>query len=235
MFSTGKYLIIIDAVATDKKLDEYFAKFHFNIVQYSDPEQLKAGQQQPEAILINASLVQKDLSIIKSLYQHHPVPLLVVSDVENEELCVSVLEAGADDFLTKPVHPRELHARIGAISRRVQRSIKEGEQGKEVLKFASLRLLPSSRQVLCSDDRELQLTAGEYDLLLAFVRQPQQILSREFLLQVSGHMELGCMDRRIDVQISRLRQKIEARDGKSALIKTIRNSGYLFTVDVVTE
>ena len=141
---------------------------------------------------------------------------------------------GADDFVIKPLYPRELHARIGAISRRVTRAQQKNSVGKEVLMFTNWRLYPASRQIFGENNQELQLSAGEYDLLFAFVHQPQRVLDREFLLQVTKNSDLNPFDRRIDVQISRLRQKIELDKKKPALIKTIRNGGYIFTPRVVS-
>ena len=91
---------------------------------------------------------------------------------------------------------------------------------------------PASRQVFDEQNQELQLSVGEYDLLYTFVQQPQRVLDREFLLQVTKNSDLNPFDRRIDVQISRLRQKIEVDTKQPDLIKTIRNGGYMFTAPV---
>ncbi|MBA2653362.1 MAG: response regulator transcription factor [Tatlockia sp.] len=227
-----KYLLIIDDSPWDKQLADYFAKFDYEIVQFHSLAELSQETEQPEALLINWSLFKADSSVINSLYHRYSVPLIVISDTHDEDICVQMLEAGADDFIRKPLYPRELHARISAISRRVQRA-SESEQEKEVVLFADWRLFPASRQIFNkSTCQELQLSAGEYDLLLAFIRQPQRVLGREFLLQITKNSDLNPFDRRIDVQISRLRQKIETDAKKPALIKTIRNGGYLFTPQV---
>jgi two-component system, OmpR family, response regulator len=232
MVSHRNYLLIIDDAAKDTQLEDYFAKFDYQIIQQASLSQFQIDVQ-PVALLINSSLMQIESGVINSLYHRFPVPLIVISDNEDEEMCVRVLEAGADDFLVKPIHPRELHARIGAISRRVRRSLKEAEQEKDVFAFANWRLYPGSRQLFDENEQELPLSAGEYDLLLAFVRQPQRVLGREFLLQITKSSDLNPFDRRIDVQISRLRQKIETDAKRPALIKTIRNGGYLFTSSVL--
>ncbi|KTD27106.1 MULTISPECIES: response regulator transcription factor [Legionella] len=234
MLSRQKYLLLIDHSPWDNPLAEYFAKFDYKIVQLQSLSELNEEIHQPAALLVNWALFKGDTSIIDELYHRYPVPLIVISNEIDEEACVKMLEAGADDFLIKPLHPRELHARISAITRRVQRSTKEVDQEKEVLRFADWRLYPASRQIFSKTNQELQLSAGEYDLLLAFIRQPQRVLGREFLLQVTKNSDLNPFDRRIDVQISRLRQKIETDSKKPALIKTIRNGGYLFTARVIT-
>ncbi|ARG98395.1 response regulator transcription factor [Legionella micdadei] len=234
MLSHQKYLLLIDHSPWDNQLAEYFAKFDYKIIQLQSLSELEKETEQPAAVLINWILCKGEISIIDELYHRYPAPLIVISDHSDEETCVKMLEAGADDFLIKPLHPRELHARISAITRRVQRSTQETDQEKEVLLFADWRLYPASRQVFSNANQELQLSAGEYDLLLAFIRQPQRVLGREFLLQVTKNSDLNPFDRRIDVQISRLRQKIETDAKKPALIKTIRNGGYLFTARVIS-
>lgn len=229
-----KYLLIIDDADLDRSIAEYFAKFDYEIVQLRNLADLGNETEQPAAILINWSLFLADTTIIQNLYHKYPVPIIVISDTKDEDICVQMLEAGADDFLIKPLYPRELHARISSISRRVQRST-EPEQDKEIFLFADWQLFPASRQIFNRNtNQELQLSAGEYDLLLSFIRQPQRILGREFLLHITKNSDLNPFDRRIDVQISRLRQKIETDAKKPALIKTIRNGGYLFTARVLS-
>ncbi|WP_419420088.1 winged helix-turn-helix domain-containing protein [Legionella sp. D16C41] len=234
MLSHRKYIIIIDDAPKDIQIDEYFDKYDYQILHYNTVPDLNTITEIPTAFLIHTKLLSEiKLSTINVFYQW-AVPIIVLNDDKDETLCVRMLEEGADDFLVKPILARELHARIGAISRRVQRSLKEQDQERDVLIFDNWRLYPASRQVFDSNQQELQLSAGEYDLLLAFVRQPQQILGREFLSQITKSNDLSPFDRRIDVQISRLRQKIETDTKKPALIKTIRNGGYLFTAQVFT-
>lgn len=232
--SQGDYLLFIDPTPVNEDLKDYFLKFNLDIIQQSmlHPVQIEKGM--PVAILIHWSLLKQDPSTIHHFYNNYPVPLLVINDTANEEICITMLEAGADDCITKPLYPRELHARITAISRRVLRTRQKVEHEKEVIMFTNWRLYPASRQVFGDNNQELILSAGEYDLLLTFVQQPQRILDREFLLQITKNSDLNPFDRRIDVQISRLRQKIEADAKKPALIKTIRNGGYMFTARVVT-
>jgi two-component system, OmpR family, response regulator len=232
MLSHRKFLLIIDDAPWDEQLAEYFAKFDYQVLQQPNLSQLDKETKLPTALLINWSLFQGDPTVVENLYHRYSVPLVIISDINDERTCVRMLEAGADDFLIKPLIPRELHARIGAITRRVQRVAEVSEQEKEVLLFANWRLYPASRQIFSDANQELLLSAGEYELLLAFVHQPQQVLGREFLLQITKNIYLNPFDRRIDVQISRLRQKIETDIKKPALIKTIRNGGYMLTAPV---
>lgn len=232
--SQRHYLLFIDNEPVNEELKDYFEKFNLDIIQQKKLFPIHVEKGLPTAILINWSLLRTEPEAIEQFYNMYPVPLIVINNKPDEESSVAMLEAGADDFMTKPIYPRELHARIGAISRRVIRAQQKVDNGKEVLMFANWRLYPASRQVFGENNEELQLSAGEYDLLLTFVQQPQRVLDREFLLQITKNTDLVPFDRRIDVQISRLRQKIEIDKKKPALIKTIRNGGYMFTARVVT-
>ncbi|MGL5741469.1 MAG: winged helix-turn-helix domain-containing protein [Legionella sp.] len=231
--SQPNYLLFIDNEPVSDDLNRYFAQFNINIIQH---QQLQLQQDRlgaPIAILIHWSILKNQPQTIHQFYKDYPVPLLVINDNPDEEICIKVLDAGADDFIVKPLYPRALHARITAIGRRVTRAQQHTEPEKEVLIFSNWRLYPASRQVFSESNEELSLSAGEYDLLLTFVQQPQRILDRELLLQITKNSDLNFFDRRIDVQISRLRQKIEIDAKKPALIKTIRNGGYMFTAQVV--
>lgn len=229
----SNYLLIIDTAPISEGLKEYFAKFNIDIVHLDKLESIHTIEGLPAAILIDWSILAQAKHKLQEFYQSYPVPLLIMHDRVDEKVCVEVLEQGADDFIIKPLYPRELHARISAINRRVNREQETTSSSKEVYQFANWRLYPASRQVFGENDEELNLSAGEYDLLYIFVQQPNKVLDREFLLQITKNSDLNPYDRRIDVQISRLRHKIEIDGKKPGLIKTIRNGGYMFTTDVV--
>ncbi len=234
LMSQHHYLLIIDTTPVSNDLKDYFAKFNLEIVQQEMLHPIHVEKGMPTAILIHWSILKNEPETINQFYNNFPVPLIIIFDTPDEESSIAMLEAGADDFMTKPLYPRELHARIGAIARRVVRAQQKVAHGKDVLMFTNWRLYPASRQVFGENNQELALSAGEYDLLFTFVQQPQRVLDREFLLQITKNSDLTPFDRRIDVQISRLRQKIEIDAKKPALIKTIRNGGYMFTPRVVT-
>ncbi|STY28072.1 response regulator [Legionella wadsworthii] len=231
----SSYFIFIDNDPISEDLKNYFAQFNINIIQQKQLTPIQKGLGKPDAILIDWSIIKNDLQVIHQFYTDYPVPLLIMHKSPDEEACIKVLEAGADDFIIKPLLPRELHARVSAISRRVIRAQQQSEHEKDIFVFANWRLYPASRQVFRENTHEeLLLSAGEYDLLLTFVQQPQRVLDRELLLHITKNSDLNPFDRRIDVQISRLRQKIEIDAKKPVLIKTIRNGGYMFTAQVMT-
>lgn len=233
LFEQKKYLLLIDRNPYHGKIVDYFAKFDYQVYHQVNLRLSFNQDVEPAAILVNWSYVKRNMRALNKLYHRYTSPLIVISDKIDENRCVRTLEAGADDFVVKSVHPRELHARINAISRRVQWSTQVTAQEREVLMFADWRLYPSSRRVFNKNNKELTLSPGEYALLLALANHPQRVLGRDFLLQLTKHCNLKNTDRRIDVQVSRLRQKIEVDAKKPTLIKTVRNVGYLFTARVL--
>lgn len=160
-----------------------------------------------------------------------PVVLLTALSAETDR--VVGLELGADDYICKPFNPRELLARIRAVLRRT------GEQpaGDERARAASYEFegwrLDAIRRTLRNPEGVLvELTAGEFDLLLAFSEHPQHVLTRDQLLDMTRGREANIYDRSIDVQISRLRRKIEADPQTPVFIKTVRSGGYVFCARV---
>jgi two-component system OmpR family response regulator len=143
------------------------------------------------------------------------------------------LELGADDYLPKPFNPRELLARIKAVLRRTggERRASEPKSGG-ILRFAGWRLDPRGRRLMAADGHEVELTAGEFDLLTVFAERPGRVLSREQLLDLTRGREAAAFDRSIDSQVSRLRRKLEPDAARPTLIKTVRASGYVFTSTV---
>src|SRR5438552_453796 len=141
------------------------------------------------------------------------------------------LEMGADDYLPKPFHLRELLARVKSVLRRVQS--RTGEPGAQATRsharFAGWNLDLASRELLSPSGEEVRLTTGEFDLLTAFVVNANQVLSRDRLLDLTRNREAGPFDRTIDVQVGRLRRKLEDDPQRPTMIKTVRGTGYIFT------
>jgi len=140
------------------------------------------------------------------------------------------LEIGADDYLPKPFDVRELEARVKAVLRRSSAEIttSDGDLGSTFV-FAGWKLDAGQRQLLSPDGVVVELTSGEFDLLLVFVERPERVLSRDQLMDLARGRDATAFDRSIDVQVSRLRRKIEYDAKVPELIKTVRNEGYLFT------
>lgn len=233
--SWRNYLLFIDDRPIEKEYDLYFAQFNIGIKVQNKLPSVNGSDRLPLALLIHWRILENETHFLFPLYQSYPVPIIVINDKPNDAACVLVLESGADDYISGPITPKALHARITAIARRITREGVENKPEPNAFQFANWRMYPASRQIFDEQNRELQLSAGEYDLLYLFVQQPQRVLHREELLQVTKQSDHSPFDRRIDVQISRLRQKIERDAKKPTLIKTIRNGGYVFTAQVTSD
>ncbi len=156
----------------------------------------------------------------------------MLTAVAEEIDCILGLEMGADDYISKPFNPRALLARIKAVLRRVDGHSAQGVQDYPMYSFSGWCLDTSRRKLLAPDGVEILLSTGEYNLLHAFVKRPQQVLSRDLLLDITKNREAGPYDRSIDIQISRLRQKLEDDPKKPEIIKTVRGGGYVLTATV---
>jgi two-component system OmpR family response regulator len=173
------------------------------------------------------------LSLCRRLRAQSALPIILLTAISEETDRIIGLEMGADDYLTKPFGPRELLARIRAVLRRTgnQAPVHSAPQG-EVLTFAGWHLAPARRELINPGGALVSLTGGEFDLLLALARNPGQILSRDKLLDLTKGRSAAPFDRSVDIQLSRLRRKIEADAKDPQLIKTVRGGGYLFTPEV---
>jgi two-component system OmpR family response regulator len=178
---------------------------------------------------------ENGLEIVRSLRAESDLPIIVLTGKHLEEVDRVVgLELGADDYLTKPFSPRELLARIRAVLRRSAPQIRplEQEPKRARYRFAGWELNVHNRQLLSPGGAAVPLTKGEFALLTALVQSPQRVVSREHLLTASRVHDNEVFDRSIDVQILRLRRKIETNASAPRLIKTERGVGYIFSVPV---
>ena len=154
-----------------------------------------------------------------------PVIMLTARGAEADRIVG--LEIGADDYLAKPFSPRELLARINAVMRRALSSPVPRGAGR-LLKFEGWTLDTQRHELTNPADVVIDLSTGEYDLLLTFLEAPQRVLTRDQLMDAAKHRLATGFDRAIDVQVSRLRRKIDVGEDGQAMIKTIRGTGYMF-------
>jgi two-component system OmpR family response regulator len=147
------------------------------------------------------------------------------------------LELGADDYLTKPFDQRELLARVKAVLRRTAEMAAAPtlNETRPVLCFADWRLDVARRELRSVDNALILLSGAEFDLLLAFAEHPQRVLTRDQLLDFARGLTHEAYDRSIDVQVSRLRHKLEDDPKNPAVIRTVRNGGYIFTPAVTRQ
>uniref|UniRef100_UPI003566C408 winged helix-turn-helix domain-containing protein n=1 Tax=Puniceibacterium confluentis TaxID=1958944 RepID=UPI003566C408 len=165
--------------------------------------------------------------------QDELVPIIMLTAKGDDFDRVLGLEMGADDYLAKPFHSRELLARIRAVLRR-SHSVGErpADPARRFIRFEGWRLDTAKRELVSDDDVVVLLGGAEYELLLAFLTWPQVTLSREMLLDATRGRSAVISDRSIDIQVSRLRRKLGDDPRTPRIIKTVWGDGYLFTPDI---
>jgi DNA-binding response OmpR family regulator len=173
------------------------------------------------------------------------VPIIMVTGKEDVIDRVVGLEVGADDYITKPFHVREVLARIRSVLRRSENvtplqdtaDVSEDEQGHTSdsvhLSFDGMVAVPDEMRLIDRCGAECGLTSGDFKLLDVFLKRPKRVLSRDQLMDLTGGTEWNPMDRAIDNQIARLRKKIERDPANPKLIKTVRGVGYSFACEVL--
>jgi two-component system, OmpR family, response regulator len=188
-----------------------------------------------DLIVLDLKLAEEDgLQLVRELRMKSSVPIIIVTGHRRDEVDRIVgLELGADDYLTKPFSPRELLARVRAVLRRVEaaRAAPPVDNATRY-RFAGWELNLRLRRLTSPSGTAVTLTVGEFSLLTAFLRSPQQVLSRDQLLAATRVHDDEVFDRSVDVQILRLRRKLEANPSAPELIKTERGAGYVFTAPV---
>jgi two-component system OmpR family response regulator len=174
------------------------------------------------------------LELCRSLRSTSSVPVIMLTAKSEETDRIVGLEVGADDYVTKPFSPRELLARIKAVLRRTSSEPRASSRTifHRGYAFKGWLLDTLKRELTNPDGIVVDLSTGEYNMLLALVEQPQKVLSREQLLDAARNRVATGFDRSIDVQISRLRRKITTGDDDHAMIKTVRGVGYMFVPTV---
>jgi two-component system OmpR family response regulator len=194
----------------------------------------------PALVLLDLGLPGEDgFAIARQLREHWQCGLVIVTGRGDSVDKVVGLEVGADDYVTKPVDLRELLARIKAVLRRIVAapsglSAAAPPAGSSVKHFEGWELDIAARRLTAPQGHEVALTSGEFDLLHAFADAPGRVLSRDHLLERTRGRDGGPFDRTIDVQVGRLRRKLEADAEAPQFIKSIRGAGYLFAPKVET-
>jgi len=188
-----------------------------------------------DLVLLDLMLPGEDgLSICRRL-RGAPVatPVIMVTAKGDDIDRILGLELGADDYLAKPFNPRELTARIRAVLRRTREAHSTARpMPRETYRFGGWTLDAPGRRLVDPKGEDVELTGGEFDLLIAFVTHPQRVLNREQLLDWTRGRDATPFDRTIDVQLSRLRRKLGDDFRRPSIVRTIRGGGYLFALPV---
>jgi two-component system, OmpR family, response regulator len=194
------------------------------------------AEQAVDVIVLDLRLAGEDgMQHAKRLRETSDIPIIIVSGRKDEADRVMGLELGADDYITKPFSEREFLARVRAVLRRYKTSsevLPARDEKRRAYRFAGWELNLRTRRLTEPGGKRVELSNGEFNLLQAFCAAPQRVLSREQLLDLSRLHNAEVYDRSVDVQILRLRRKIEPDPSQPAYIKTERGCGYVFDTPV---
>jgi two-component system OmpR family response regulator len=233
--------IVDDEVDITLLLANYLQSHGYRVTQLHSGRALMAtmAADAPALVLLDLGLPGEDgFSIARQLREHWRCGLVIVTGRGDAIDKVVGLEVGADDYVTKPFDLRELLARVKAVLRRVA---PDGGAApatepavRDRFRFAHWTLDMGARRLTDDRGREAALTGGEFDLLCAFVQHPGRVLSRDFLLELTRGRDAAPFDRTIDVQVGRLRRKLEADADDPQIIKSVRGAGYILVAPVTT-
>ncbi len=230
-------LIVDDDREIRELLSRFLARHGLRASVAADGREMKKAlaERGIDLVVLDLMLPGEDgLSLCRGLRAASDIPVIMLTAMGEEVDRIIGLEMGADDYLAKPFSPRELLARIRAVLRRgagtgTRARASAGGEGPRLVRFAGWRLDLDSRELFSPEGILVALSGGEFALLAAFVSHPQRVLSRDQLLDLARGRDAQPFDRAIDVQVSRLRRKIEPDPGAPTLIKTVRGGGYLFS------
>jgi DNA-binding response OmpR family regulator len=231
-------LAIDDDPAIRQLIADYLGENELRVTTAATGEEMaRALAEQPvDVVVLDLRLKSEDgMELARRLRQDSTIPIIMVTGKRDEADRVMGLELGADDYITKPFSPRELLARVRAVLRRyriVQEVMPARDERRRAYRFAGWELNLRTRRLTSPTGERIELTNGEFSLLQAFCAAPQRVLSRDQLLELSRLNRAEVYDRSIDVQILRLRRKIEPDASHPAYIKTERGAGYIFDVAV---
>jgi len=237
MSVSGCVLIVDDDPSVRAMIAEYLTENGYEALQADSGDAMREAlaARVPDVVLLDVRLGREDgLTLARYLRERYDIGIIMVTAAGDVVDRVVGLEVGADDYIAKPFDPRELRARLRSVMRRVQapaatRSDEaSGARGAQHVAVGSCVLDLASHRLLGPDRAEIALTSMEFDLLKVFVEHPNQVLSRDQLLNFTRNRDWQPFDRSIDIRIARLRRKIETDPDRPALIKTVRNAGYMY-------
>ena len=234
MNSAAHILVVDDDEDILSLLTGFFRKHGHSITVATHGTAMFAALEEGAIDLVVLDLMlqgEDGFSLCRKLRVRSRVPVIMLTAMSDHTDRVVGLEIGADDYLVKPFDPRELLARIKAVLRRTGEApaAPASTETRPVLQFAGWRLDVARRELRSLDNTLMMLSGGEFDLLLAFVEHPQRVLTRDQLLDLARGATHAAFDRSVDVQVSRLRRKLEPDAKSPSIIRTVRNGGYMFT------
>lgn len=231
--STDGHILIVDDDAQIRQLVGRFLREHgHRVTGARDAREMRAAIATGtiEVVVLDVMLPgSSGLELCREIRAGSSLPIIMLTALGSETDRIVGLELGADDYVAKPFNPRELLARINALLRRARATPGVTVPGGgSHLTFEGWTLDTRRRELTDPKGVVIDLSTGEYDLLQTFLEFPQRVLTRDRLMDAAKHRIATGFDRAIDIQVSRLRKKIDASEDGQAMIKTIRGSGYMF-------
>jgi two-component system, OmpR family, response regulator len=233
-----RLVVVDDEPALREMVAEYLGRHGFSVRTADGGAALDAllAETPADALILDVNMPGEDgFSIARRIRAGSAVPILMLTAADDIVDRVVGLELGADDYLTKPFDLRELRARIRTVLRRsaapaapVAEAEPPSEPARKLVRFGIASLDLEAHLLRREDGTDEHLTAMEYELLAAFARNPNRVLTRERLLDLAGRDGTDPFDRSIDIRVTRIRKKIEADPAKPAVIRTVRGAGYMF-------
>ena len=235
-----RILVVDDDAQIGELIQDYLQKHGYSVDMALDgmAMQRKLKEVTYDLLILDVMLPGEDgISICRRLREESDMLIIMLSAMGEDADKVIGLEVGADDYLSKPFSPRELLARMKSLERRIRGPLAEKRKTGRLarmphLKFMDWVLDQNKRRLISPDEVVVPLSAAEYDLLLAFLEHPQRVLTRDQLLDITRSRQSNPYDRTIDVQVARLRKKIEQDSKNPQIIVTVRGGGYQFNADV---
>ena len=233
----GPHVLVVDDDAAVRQLvSEYLGQNDFRVSEAASGAQLMGAfrAQVVDLVLLDLRLPGEDgMQLLRALRAESQLPVIILTGRAEEADRIMGLELGADDYLTKPFSPRELLARIRTVLRRTHAGQEaHGAPVCRAYRIPGWELNLRTRRLRGSDGREVALSNGEFNLLAALLSSANRVVSREQLIEMSRRYDNEVYDRAIDVQILRLRRKIEANPAQPQIIVTERGAGYRIAVVV---
>lgn len=233
----GTHLLVVDDDAGILELlRRYFTGQGFEVSVAANGAEMRDALAQTtiDLVLLDLGLPGEDgFELTRQLRKSWNGALIIITGRGESVDRVVGLELGADDYVTKPFELRELLARVRSVLRRASPNAAPHDAANQfAFRFSDFLLIPQSRTLRTTSGETIALTTGEYELLRVLVEHPNRVLSRDDLMEHIHGRNAGPFDRAIDVQIGRLRRKVEADPANPELIKSVRGAGYLFSAHV---
>ena len=229
-------LIVDDDKVSMRLLKTYLEKHQYEVRSAVDGHtfltEFELYKIELSMVILDVMLPDTDgFTLCKTVRQQSKVPIIMLTASSDDTDRIVGLELGADDYIAKPYNPRELLARIKAVHRRMHLS--GGGEKSRYLRFSGFTMDLVERMLTDMQGTEVLLTSMDFNLLKFFAEHAGETLERSHLMEQTRGRDLGPFDRSLDVQVSRLRQRLNDDGKQPALIKTVRGSGYVFSTDVI--